>query len=1116
MIIRVQLQLKTTIHQLSYWFVHGGVPTVRANTLSDFTFNTGVPRRRSLELPARRVRFYGFVPRFRYRLHRKFYHKLRKNLMPFTQRLNSRTSQKEMRRWVVVSTLRYRRWRKLFQVFTWPKKQAGYTVNRAVHTRGKNLIRHIARYPTVPLGDFVKDYDWTVPARHRRGDRAVTVYQYTRNGGIKPRWCAPFHSCATANNVTRRRDFVRPCSGLLALRPVTTGERLQTLHARHQRLQRSIRQTRVFKRRAQRLVRHTKWYFRKLAKAVSRPTKRHLRLQKKRVRRRIVFPFRQKKIFRRTTRSGLHRLHLHRPHLLEVNQMMYPQRQPYLEMKLQILRELAEHKVTTTLEYNKFEELPYDLDMQRKKTNHKRYKPRDHPVWGEILTQANTSYYTWLKQSLVLKLAHKHRIDPKRRDPRYNEINNPTAHPQQSGPWSYLFWSTVPWGRGSYWRTKPVNRAKRVFIDSVCSGFLSEKESRNPTTAGLLASTVRSSTLAENNLFQMSAKVIQVYHQAVEFYCTSLPGKLPPPPPLPVVDLNHHSLDHGNNVFVNTTTVKADTQPTDTYVSVLWRRLVNLVNYGHRANTRQKRQLLVSAWPHLVACYKKRQHRTWYLRNAVHFAGWNVYGVYCALKQTLKNTYTLIKNVVFSPFWLVRYLIKKGWRYLRTVFRFVVNVKTLLSEEWQIFLRRTFFQKRAWRRFRWAYHAWTHVYVSDDFADEMLNPEVDVEVGNWVENDEDDQAVDYGEELESEGTYWNALNPEEWDGYWNHDIEDYFDESREIMGDLLFEEIPYYVKLCLQPVTDLIVRLPVWGLLEGLSIGVIWLKREWQLLWIKQLLKGGPLTVVLIVLRRLLHAALWVVVYATLVNLVSPDELNLFITYSCGMVFYDEYYVLWWSLCFGLTVWLIGPHPLREYLFRELGPENIAFVTLAGVVLCTPEEYYTQRPLSDLQRLYQDRTLGHWSWKPFRRFPTQHHYRGGHGSTYPIYTYDTIQQTIANFNDMQDWPEIDFTDKDPTLWLSPDRSENEWNLPGWPLTDESSENFFWHRHPVYYRNNYMEMVRRDQLWEHDCFEPYFRDELDDSPRNEAIYHQVNTRCHSGQLVNYPTVTKPEYLPRSFD
>ena len=124
---------------------------------------------------------------------------------------------------------------------------------------------------------------------------------------------------------------------------------------------------------------------------------------------------------------------------------------------------------------------------------------------------------------------------------------------------------------------------------------------------------------------------------------------------------------------------------------------------------------------------------------------------------------------------------------------------------------------------------------------------------------------------------------------------------------------------------------------------------------------------------------------------------------------------------------------------------------------------------------------------------------------------------VANFNDIQEWPEIDFTDKDPTLWLAPDRAEHEDNWPGDDLTPESAENHFWHRHPVYYRNNYMRLDEQDQWFEHDCFEPYLRDELDDAPRNEGMYHQVNTRGHSGHQVAYPTVIRPpEYAPRSFE
>ena len=1112
MIIKTDFQLQNSIESISNKIVYGGLPILKTNSLSSFALNVGVPRRKQVELPCKRIRFIGFVPRFRYRLHRKFRHKLRLGLMPFTQRLNKRTSNREIRRWILVGLLRTRRWRKFFKLFNWPKVSM-QKVNRKIYEISRNKVLKVYRHPTIPLGEFVKDYDWRLFRRYRRGYKSFLVYHYVQSQiATKPRWCAPSYGFGSQNNITIRRDFLRPCTSLLSLRPTETGLRKESLNSRLKRLEAKQGYIRVFKWRAKRLLKHTRWNFKKLAKAVPKKTRRYLRLSKKRVRRRVVLPFRLKKLFRRTVRSGLPKQHLHRIPLLEANHLLYPQQQnePYLEMVTKLNRFLNGQKISTTLEYNHFRELPYDLDIKRKKTNNKVYKPKDHPVWGEVLQRNYLAKLGWLQKGHVLGLALKNRISSKIKDPNYNEINNPSNHPLQTGPWSYLFWSTVPWARGSYWRTKPIGRAKRVFIESVNGGFLQEKESRTANTAGLLSTIFRSNTTSENNLFE-TFEGLQVGDYLIETDMDSLDNKNKKEP------LFLEPLDEDFSEVLSDSPKNLSLQSKSPFFYQRIRKKVSrLVSYLKKSNKKDQRLAFLRAWPYLFKSHHQRCFRRAKRLTFLKRVLWNFKSVFKKTVHTFYMLFFVFKTLFLSPFWLVRYVIKKFVRAVKFFFRTIVNIKNLLLEAGHESFKNAIFNKRGWRRFRWAYHAWLHVYASDNFGDEMLNPEVDVEAGNWVENEEDDLAVDYGEELESEGTYWTALNPDQWESYWNPDVDDYFDESKEIMADLLFEELPYYINLVVQPFVDFMVRLPFWGLLEGLSVFALWLKREWQLFWMRQLLKGGRLALFLVVLKRLIHALVWIFVYTTGINLVSPDELNLFITYSCGLVFYDEYYILWFALVFMFTAWLVGPHPLKEYLFNELGPENIGFITLAGIVLCTPEEYYTQRPLSDPIRLYQDRTLGHWSGKPLRKFPTQHHYRGGHGSTYTIYTYDTIQQTIANFNDLQEWAELDFTDKEPNIWLSPDRFENEDNLPGWPLTDQSSENFFWHRHPIYYRNNYMEMIQRDQWWDHDCFEPYFRDELDDSPRNEAIYHQVNTRMHSANIVTYPTVTKTEFIPRSFE
>lgn len=488
------------------------------------------------------------------------------------------------------------------------------------------------------------------------------------------------------------------------------------------------------------------------------------------------------------------------------------------------------------------------------------------------------------------------------------------------------------------------------------------------------------------------------------------------------------------------------------------------------------------------------------MANPLRWVIWNLRGVVQAAVRTVRNTW----GVVCLPARAVRWAARAAWVRIRAGWVLARQVWGWFRG-WGVDL---FVSSRGWRRWRWAYHAWVNAYVNHDFVDEIINPEVDIETTNWVEDEEEDVAVDYGEELESEGSYWEGFAPEDEDSWWGHDVEDYLEDANEVLFSLLVEEAPYYVRLGLRPVVDVVVRLPVWGMCEGLAIGVVAFKAEWHRWWRARLARPGR--TVWVALRWATHTGVWWLVFTGLTGLVTPDGLHLFVTYSCGATFQPEYYFGWGALCFCATVWLVGPHPVREYLYRELGPENVGFVLVGGLVLGEGETYYPQRPMGHLQRGFLARQ-GYWLYKPVWRNPTEYHYRGNYGSTLRIFTYDDIQQTAALYNEVWEWPETDLLDKEPTSW-EPDRSENEDQIFKEDGFETGGENMWWHRHPTYYRNNYMWAEFRDEQEYHHHY--MYSIALDFSgsvyPRQNRMYHQHNT-YQAGGGRRYPTVTNDAYV-----
>jgi len=136
------------------------------------------------------------------------------------------------------------------------------------------------------------------------------------------------------------------------------------------------------------------------------------------------------------------------------------------------------------------------------------------------------------------------------------------------------------------------------------------------------------------------------------------------------------------------------------------------------------------------------------------------------------------------------------------------------------------------------------------------------------------------------------------------------------------------------------------------------LKLDTQRLWYNVLTNGNTIDLTtrattrvvgrwwkwpLVAFRFLGHWALTFILMGLLSHQLDYSVLKLWVTYSLGFTFHDEYYLLWLCFCVGTSVWLIGPASWKGYLFHEIGLSNLLFLLVGSSSLTFPEEYYPHR-----------------------------------------------------------------------------------------------------------------------------------------------------------------------------
>jgi len=261
----------------------------------------------------------------------------------------------------------------------------------------------------------------------------------------------------------------------------------------------------------------------------------------------------------------------------------------------------------------------------------------------------------------------------------------------------------------------------------------------------------------------------------------------------------------------------------------------------------------------------------------------------------------------------------------------------------------------------WLWTAWLLAYTNDNQQAELETPfyedtlknlaneeEIDPEEEHEVE-DEDD--LDVGAHTHDHPFVW--FQPQ-----WNKDVDSFVDDWKESLLDWITEEVPHQLGLWCRPLVDVVVRLPIWAVAEGVSLFSLWCKLEWQARWFTWLTYGNANGVVrgrwwkvpLVLLAVATRVAAVAAVGWFIFSQVDYSAVRVGLTYSWGIPWREEYYAAWFFISGLSAVALVGPTSWKDYLFQELGLDTLLGTYFLSAQLGTEEDYYLTRPPGWLEK----------------------------------------------------------------------------------------------------------------------------------------------------------------------
>lgn len=470
-----------------------------------------------------------------------------------------------------------------------------------------------------------------------------------------------------------------------------------------------------------------------------------------------------------------------------------------------------------------------------------------------------------------------------------------------------------------------------------------------------------------------------------------------------------------------------------------------------------------------------RKKHPWVARSLVgaKFLLWGVLAGVWSCLVPLWYIYSWVAQLFCYFAWWVR----RGWFFSSTLLRVIPEVLidflyrqvTLPAWSWCTHWVK---DTSLFKTVGWVWTSWILVYSSGDDQRGLDVPTVE-RVNETTQEyylDEVDPNEEYPDDDDDEEATVHTGAPRlPTTESWSHNTDFVVLDMLESTSEFLFEEVPYRVGFLLQPWIDFCVRLPMWGLFEGVSLLTLAVKLEYQRTWAKLLNWGGPQRgrwwkVPLIVIRMSLVLLLWVILVWVVASSLSYSTLRLEVV-LWGLPWREEYYLFWWLLIGAGVTKMVAPHGVKKFLFTEVGWANLVGLYWGAVEVAQPEEYYPGRPPSLATRA-AIQTVG----MPMRRQKTyddvmielreDHFYLGGATNA----GYDEIQLILAQKYETGD--NATFEELDEANYFgfplhlahTLDQEVNspyKWDYSGPPANE--LRNRAW-REPHLTRNNYYEVT----------------------------------------------------------
>ena len=313
-----------------------------------------------------------------------------------------------------------------------------------------------------------------------------------------------------------------------------------------------------------------------------------------------------------------------------------------------------------------------------------------------------------------------------------------------------------------------------------------------------------------------------------------------------------------------------------------------------------------------------------------------------------------------GPFWWVYSGVARGWCFLFWVIR--VGAGAVAATVGVSFRGATRFTRLLTRGVtRWvAYHlkenslvraatwgvtSWSLVYSAENDRTELGNPVYDYEEPNDTyfnyELDHPQEGHPDFDQLGGEGIWSNFPQKNPFKINWTNNDPSVGVTPVEELINLLTREVPHRVGLLVRPLVDGLVRYPGWSALEGASLVVLGVKLSLQRGWLAVLTKfptGGVL------LRRILGGVLLVGGIYGVGSQLSYSDLRVWLVYSVGVPWREEYYLGWWWLVTLGVARVAAPGGVKDFLFRQVGWSHLGGLFVGATEAAPPEEYQPARP----------------------------------------------------------------------------------------------------------------------------------------------------------------------------